>query len=94
MNNGKRLDQLTKEELIKKVEKGREYYLKLTKSVETLTDENATLIREKETFTESIAERDKQIADSAKKFKVLSEAVAAAYNLIPVTGGEEPAEKK
>ena len=62
MNNGKRLDQLTKEELIKKVEKGREYYLKLTKSVETLTDENATLIREKETFTESIAERVKQIA--------------------------------
>ena len=61
MNNGKRLDQLTKEELVGKVEKGREYYLKLTKSVETLTDENATLIREKETFTESIAERDKQI---------------------------------
>ena len=30
MNNGKRLDQLTKEELIEKVKKGREYYLKLT----------------------------------------------------------------
>ena len=62
MNNGKRLDQLSKEELIEKVKKGRECCLNLTKSVETLTDENATLIREKETFTESIADRDKQIA--------------------------------
>ena len=87
MNNGKRLDQLTKEELIKKVEKGREYYLKLTKSVETLTDENATLIREKETFTESIAERDKQI-------EVLNRAITAAYDLIPTALVEEDAEKK
>ena len=87
MNNGKRLDQLTKEELIKKVEKGREYYLKLTKSVETLTDENATLIREKETFTESIAERDKQI-------EVLSRGLTAAYDLIPTALVEEDAEKK
>ena len=37
MKNGKPLDQLTKEELIEKVTKGREYYLKLTKSIETLT---------------------------------------------------------
>ena len=73
----KPLNQLTKEELIEKVEKGREYYLKLTKSVETLTNENAALIREKEASTESIADRDKQI-------KILSEAIAAAYNLIPV----------
>ena len=87
MNNGKRLDQLTKEELIKKVEKGRGYYLKLTKSVETLTDENATLIREKETLTESIAERDKQI-------EVLSRAITAAYDLIPLGPGQEEAEKK
>ena len=75
MNNGKRLDQLTKEELIKKVEKGREYYLKLTKSVETLTDENATLIREKETFTESIAERDKQIAALTEQLRQICEIV-------------------
>ena len=74
MKRGKPLDQLTKEELIEKVEKGREYYLKLTKSVETLTDENAALIREKETFTESIADRDKQI-------EVLSQAITAAYDL-------------
>ena len=87
MNNGKRLDQLTKEELIKKVEKGREYYLKLTKSVETLTDENATLIREKETFTESIAERDKQI-------EVLSRGLKDIYDLIPTALVEEDAEKK
>ena len=87
MNNGKRLDQLTKEELIKKVEKGREYYLKLTKSVETLTDENATLIREKETFTESIAERDKQI-------EVLSRGLKDIYDLIPTALLEEDAEKK
>ena len=87
MNNGKRLDQLTKEELIKKVEKGREYYLKLTKSVETLTDENATLIRDKETFTESIAERDKQI-------EVLSRGLKDIYDLIPTALVEEDAEKK
>ena len=82
MNNGKRLDQLSKEELIGKVEKGREYYLKLTKSVETLTDENAALIREKETFTESIAERDEQLQQ-------LNAAITAAYNLIPLATGKE-----
>ena len=87
MNNGKRLDQLTKEEIIKKVEKGREYYLKLTKSVETLTDENATLIREKETFTESIAERDKQIEGLSRGLKDI-------YDLIPTALVEEDAEKK
>ena len=89
MNNGKRLDQLTKEELIEKVKVGRQYYHDLNASVETLTDENATLIREKEALTESIAERDKQIADSAKKIKILSEAVAAAYDLIPVSSDTE-----
>ena len=89
MNNGKRLDQLTKEELIEKVKVGRQYYHDLNASVETLTDENATLIREKEALTESIAERDKQIANSAKKIKILSEAVAAAYDLIPVSSDTE-----
>ena len=67
----KTLDQLAKEELIEKVKKGREYYLKLTKSVETLTNENASLIREKETFTESIADRDKQIAALTKQLQQL-----------------------
>ena len=80
----KTLDQLAKEELIEKVKKGREYYLKLTKSVETLTGENVTLIREKETFTESIADRDKQIAALTKQLEKLNAAVTAAYNLIPV----------
>ena len=87
MNNAKRLDQLTKEDLIKRVEKGREYYLKLTKSVETLTDENASLIREKDALTESIADRDKQLQQ-------LNAAITAAYDLIPLAPGEEPAEKK
>ena len=68
----KTLDQLAKEELIEKVKKGREYYLKLTKSVETLTNENASLIREKETFTESIADRDKQIAALTKQLEKLN----------------------
>ena len=89
MNNGKRLDQLTKEELVGKVEKGREYYLKLTKSVETLTDENATLIREKETFTESIAERDKQIAALTEQLQQLNAAITAAYDLIPLATEKE-----
>ena len=80
----KTLDQLAKEELIEKVKKGREYYLKLTKSVETLTNENASLIREKETFTESIADRDKQIAALTEQLEKLNSAIAAAYNLIPV----------
>ena len=84
MNNVKQLDQLTKEELIEKVKKGREYYLKLTKSVETLTDENVTLIREKETFTESIAERDKQIVACTEQLQQLRAAITAAHDLIPV----------
>ena len=83
MNNGKQLNQLTKEALVEKVKKGREYYLNLTKSVETLTDENAALIREKETFTESIAERDKQIAALTEQLQQLNAAITAAFDLIP-----------
>ena len=90
MNNGKRLDQLTKEDLIEKVKKGREYYLNLTKSVETLTDENAALIREKETFAESIAERDKQIVALTEQLQQLNAAITAAYDLIPLAPGKEP----
>ena len=89
MNNGKRLDQLTKEELIEKVTKGREYYLSLTKSVETLTDENATLIREKEALAESIAERDKQLAALTEQLQQLNAAITAAYDLIPLAPGKE-----
>ena len=90
MNNDNRLDQLTKEELIEKVKKGREYYVQLTKSVETLTDENATLIREKEALTESIADRDKQIASSTEQLEKLNAAITAAYDLIPLAPGKEP----
>ena len=91
MNNGKQLDQLAKEELIEKVKKGREYYLKLTKSVENAHGrKRAALIREKETFTESIAERDKQIVALTEQLEKLNAAVTAAFDLIPLAPGKEP----
>ena len=89
MKNDKPLDQLTKPELIERVKTARGWYHKLTKSVETLTDENATLIREKETLTESIADRDENLAALTNQLEQLNAAITAAYDLIPLAPGKD-----